>query len=315
MTNSQSDIFISIILPCYNEEKSLDAFFERIQPILHDIDNNWEIVCVNDGSTDKTLDILRSYSNEDARIKVINLARNFGKEAAMTAGIDKCNGQVVIPIDADLQDPPELIPDMVKLWREGYDVVLATRNGRKGESWIKKTTAAAFYKIIGKMAHIDIPANTGDYRLMDKKVIESIKGLTERNRFMKGLFAWPGFKTTSIYFDRDERYAGDTSWNYWKLWQFALDGIFSFTTMPLKIWTYIGGLISLSAFIYASILIVKTMIYGTDVPGYASLMVVMLLIGGIQLISLGVIGEYIARIYRETKARPTYIIDEDDRKR
>jgi glycosyltransferase involved in cell wall biosynthesis len=315
MIKLQSDIFISIILPCHNEEQSLDAFFERIQPILHDIDNDWEIVCINDGSQDKTLEILKSYSNEDARIKVINFARNFGKEAAMTAGIDKCNGQVVIPIDADLQDPPELIANMVELWREGYDVVLATRNSRKGESWIKKTTAAAFYKIIGKMANIDIPANTGDYRLMDRKVVESIKALTERNRFMKGLFAWSGFKTTTIYFDRDERYAGNTSWNYWKLWQFALDGIFSFTTMPLKIWTYIGGLISLSSFIYAIILIAKTMVYGTDVPGYASLMVVMLFIGGIQLISLGVMGEYIARIYRETKARPTYIIDEDNRKR
>lgn len=226
----------------------------------------------------------------------------------MTAGLDHASGEVVIPIDADLQDPPELIPEMIAKWREGYKVVLATRKSRR-ESWFKRNTALAFYSIMGRMSTVKIPKNTGDFRLMDRQVIEAMKLLPERTRFMKGLFAWAGFSTTVIYFDRPDREIGESKWNYPRLWNFALDGIFSFTTVPLKIWTYLGLIISFCSFIYGTFLIIRTLIHGSDVPGYASLMVVILFLGGIQLMSLGIIGEYIGRIYRETKRRPIYIIE------
>jgi glycosyltransferase involved in cell wall biosynthesis len=294
----------------YNEQQGIDAFFNRLQPILSGITAEWEIICINDGSQDETLELLKKHSNRESRIKIINFSRNFGKEAALTAGIDYCSGKAVIPIDADLQDPPEIIPEMVEKWKQEFKVVLATRKKREGETFLKKFTASSFYKIISKISDIDIPQNTGDFRLMDRQVIEAIKQLPERNRFMKGILSWPGFSTTTIYFDREARYAGTSAWGLWKLWQFALDGIFAFTSAPLKIWTYLGVIISLISFIYASFLVVRTMIHGVDLPGYASLMVVMLFLGGIQLISLGVIGEYISRIYNESKGRPIYIVGE-----
>lgn len=302
--------FISLVVPMYNESKVIDTFFNRVQPILDGINQSWEIICVNDGSKDTTIEDLKKHSNRDPRIKVIDFARNFGKEAALTAGLDYATGQLVIPIDADLQDPPELIPEMVGKWKEGYKVVLATRKQRAGETFMKKFTASMFYKFIGKISDHNIPANTGDFRLLDRQVVEAIKQLPERSRFMKGILSWPGFKTVTIYFDRDARAAGVSAWSFWKLWQFALDGIFAFTSAPLKVWTYIGLFISMISFIYAVFLIFNTLMQGVDVPGYASLMVVMLFLGGIQLISLGVIGEYISRIYRETKQRPIYIVNE-----
>ena len=292
----------------YNESEGLEQFFEVVIPILNEISQDWEIVCINDGSRDDTLEKLQAHHNRDPRIKVINFSRNFGKEAGTTAGIDFSRGKAVIPIDADLQDPPELIKEMVEKWREGYKVVLATRKQRGEDTWLKRNSALMFYRIISAMSEVDIPKNTGDFRLMDRQVVDTLKQLPEKTRFMKGIFAWLGFPTTTIYFDRPERFAGETSWNYWKLWRFALDGIFAFTTIPLQIWTYLGALISFASFIYASFLVVRTLAVGVDLPGYASTMVAILFLGGIQLISLGVIGEYVGRIYKEVKGRPIYIV-------
>ncbi len=307
-----SDFLISIIIPMKNESAGVEILFSRLEPILDSLaktGGKWEIICVNDGSNDNTLEILRAKSLVNPRVKVLSLSRNFGKEAALTAGLEYAKGDVVVPLDADLQDPPELIPEMVSQWKNGFKVVLATRKTRN-ESWMKRKSAGAFYNIMGRFSTVRIPKNTGDFRLIDRQVVEAVKLLPERTRFMKGLFAWAGFKTTTIYFDRPARFAGTTNWNYWKLWKFALDGIFSFSTFPLKIWTYIGVIISLISFLYGSFLIIRTLLYGSDVPGYASLMTVILFLGGIQLISLGIIGEYIGRIYRETKHRPLYVIEE-----
>lgn len=301
---------ISIVIPMYNESEGLKELFLRVTPILEQMTDNWEIICVNDGSKDDSLSQLISFHKSDPRIKIVNFSRNFGKEAALTAGIEHSNGKVVIPLDADLQDPPELIPQMVKKWTEGYKVVLATRSSRREEGWLKRTTANIFYKILGKISSVNIPANTGDYRLMDRQVVEALKSLPERTRFMKGIFAWLGFPTTTIFFERPERFAGKTSWNYWKLWKFALDGILSFTAVPLQIWTYIGAVISLISFLYGSFLVVRTIFFGVDVPGFASIMVCILFLGGVQLLSMGILGEYIGRIYHETKQRPLYIIEE-----
>ena len=310
LEDSQKNIpLLSLIAPMHNEEESMERFFNTIFPILENIDENFEIICIDDGSTDNTINMLKEYYQQDQRIKIISLSRNFGKEAATTAGLFAARGKAIIPIDADLQDPPELIPKFVEEWQKGYKVVIATRN-KRDESFFKRNTARLFYKVLAAMTKINIPANTGDYRLMDRKVVEAIKLLPERTRFMKGIFAWAGFPTACIYFDRPNRVEGTTSWNFPKLWSFALDGIISFTNIPLKIWTYIGALVSLSSFIYGSYIIISTFIYGIDQPGYASLMTVILFLGGIQLVSLGVIGEYIARIYKETKQRPLYVINE-----
>lgn len=299
---------LNIIAPFYNESANVDSFFARLQPILDGITKDWTITCIDDGSEDDTLQILTDYHKKDPRIHILHLSRNFGKEAALSAGIDYADSDAVIPIDSDLQDPPELIPDMIAKWLEGWDVVLATRKKRDGESYLKRATASLFYKCIGRMSSTPIPENTGDFRLLDKKVISILKQLKEKNRFMKGLFSWPGFKTTQIYFDRDCRAAGKSQWNYFKLWKLALDGIFSFSSFPLKVWTYLGTICSFSAFLYAIFLVVRTLLYGVDVPGYASIMAAVLFLGGIQLISLGVIGEYISRIYNETKGRPIYVV-------
>lgn len=299
---------ISLVAPMYNESEGLAEFFKTVIPILEQVSPHWEIVCVNDGSRDDTLQQLRESHARDPRIKVINFSRNFGKEAGTTAGIDFSRGKAVIPIDADLQDPPELILEMVAKWREGYKVVLATRRERKDDTWLKRNSALMFYRIISSMSEIEIPKNTGDFRLMDRQVVDTLKRLPEKTRFMKGIFAWLGFPTTTIFFDRPQRFAGQTSWNYWKLWRFALDGIFAFTTLPLQIWTYLGAVISLMSFVYATVLVLQTLAQGVEVPGYASMMVSILFLGGIQLISLGVIGEYVGRIYREVKGRPIYIV-------
>ena len=267
-------------------------------------------VDVNDGSRDDTLTKLKGWHTREPRIKILNFSRNFGKEAGTTAGIDYTTGKAVIPIDADLQDPPELIRAMVEKWREGFKVVLDTRSDRREDDWFKRHSALTFYRLISAMSEVSIPQNTGDYRLMDRQVVEALKRLPERTRFMKGIFAWLGFSTTTIYFERPQRFAGTTSWSFWKLWKLALDGIFSFTTLPLQVWTYLGAGISLLTFIYGSFLILRTLLVGTTVPGYASTMVAILFLGGIQLISLGVIGEYVGRIYREVKGRPIYIVEE-----
>lgn len=301
---------LSLVAPMYNESEVIDAFFNAVIPILNELAPHWEIVCVNDGSRDDTLAKLKGWHTREPRIKILNFSRNFGKEAGTTAGIDYTTGKAVIPIDADLQDPPELIRAMVTKWREGFKVVLATRSDRREDDWFKRHSALTFYRLISAMSEVSIPQNTGDYRLMDRQVVEALKKLPERTRFMKGIFAWLGFSTTTIYFERPQRFAGTTSWNFWKLWKLALDGIFSFTTLPLQVWTYLGAGISLLTFVYGSFLILRTLLIGTTVPGYASTMVAILFLGGIQLVSLGVIGEYVGRIYREVKGRPIYIVEE-----
>ncbi len=299
---------LSIVIPIYNEQDNLNTLFQRLEIALEPLALTYELVCVNDGSKDQSLAGLVAHHERNPIIKVVNLSRNFGKEIALSAGIDYATGAAVIPIDADLQDPPELIGMLVEKWREGYDVVYATRRSRQGETWLKKFTANAFYQTIDSMSPVYIPPNTGDFRLLDRRVVEALKQMPERNRFMKGMFAWVGYRQIAIPFDRDPRLMGQTTWNYWKLWNFALDGITSFSTLPLKVWTYLGLFISVLALIYAGFLILRTLIFGVDLAGYASLMVTTLFFGGIQLITLGVIGEYLGRVYEEVKARPLYFV-------
>ena len=300
---------ISIIAPCYNEEETIEPFLRRIEEILTQINEPYEIVFINDGSKDNTLNVLLNAKQNFKNIRIINFSRNFGKEAALTAGLDKARGEAAIPIDVDLQDPPELIKELVARWRAGYDVVLAKRANRTSDSFAKRVSADLFYKLNGKISNVDIPNNVGDFRLMSKRVVEALKQLPENQRFMKGLFAWVGFKTVVIEYVREKREAGQSSFNGWKLWNFALDGITSFSTLPLRIWLYIGALVSFLSFLYGSFIILKTLIFGVDLPGYASLAVIMLFLGGIQLIGIGILGEYIGRIYSESKRRPSYIIE------
>ncbi|MBD2091032.1 glycosyltransferase family 2 protein [Microcoleus sp. FACHB-1515] len=299
---------LSIVVPMHNEQDNLDYLFERLKDVLDRLNLSYEIICIDDGSRDRTLPLLVKHHYLDSRIKIISFSRNFGKEIALTAGIDYANGDAVIPIDADLQDPPELIEALIGKWREGYDVVYATRRSRLGESWLKRFTAGSFYRVIDKIGSITIPRDTGDFRLLDRRVVDVLKQLPERTRFMKGLFAWVGFRQTSILFDRQERYQGRSSWNYWRLWNFAVDGITSFSLLPLKVWSYVGILFSLLAFVYGTFLIIRTLILGADVPGFASIMVAVLFLGGVQLITLGILGEYLGRVYEEVKGRPLYLV-------
>ncbi|MEM7062776.1 MAG: glycosyltransferase family 2 protein [Cyanobacteria bacterium P01_B01_bin.77] len=301
---------LSIIVPLYCEESNVDPLFKRLETVACDLGVTYEIVCVDDGSQDTTLLQLIKHHRRNPAIKVVALARNFGKELALTAGLDYSQGQAVVPIDADLQDPPEYIQQLLEKWREGYDVVYAKRRNRSGETWFKKFSANGFYRVIGSMSQIPIPQDTGDFRLMDRRVVDALKQLPERTRFMKGLFAWVGYKQTFIVYDRDARHSGNTKWNYWKLWNFAIDGIVSFSSTPLRVWGYLGVMISALSFIYASFLIIRTLILGIDVPGYASLMVAILFLGGVQLVSLGIIGEYLGRVYEEVKQRPLYLVRE-----
>jgi len=298
---------ISLVIPFYNEGDTVLDFFKQIFPVVDSIKQyNFEFICVDDGSSDDTFANLLKI--KDARVKIIQLSRNFRKEAALTAGIDFATGDAVIPIDADLQDPPELIAAMLQKWEEGFEVVLAKRKSRSTDSWLKRNSAKCFYKIHNYLADFKIPDNVGDFRLMDRVVVDALKKLPERQRFMKGLFAWVGFKSTIVEYDRQMRISGKTKWNKWKLWNFALDGITSFSTLPLRIWSYLGVLFALIAFFYGSWIILRTFINGVDLPGYASLFVAVLFIGGIQLIGIGVLGEYLGRIYQETKQRPIYVV-------
>jgi glycosyltransferase involved in cell wall biosynthesis len=310
MPPDSGNVEISVVVPLYNEELNIDYLFERLLSVLSHLDMRYEIVCVNDGSKDNTIGCLIEHHHQNPRIKVVNLSRNYGKEIALSAGLDYANGNAVIPIDADLQDPPELIAELVEKWREGYDVVYATRRSRQGESWVKRFTANVFYRTIDGLSQVPIPRNTGDFRLLDRRVVDALKQMPERTRFMKGLFAWVGFKQTSVIYDRPSRYKGETKWNYWKLWNFAIDGITSFSFLPLKVWSYVGLLVAIPSFFYASFLVIRTLIYGIDFPGYASIMVAVLFLGGVQLVSLGVLGEYLGRVYEEVKGRPLYLVRE-----
>ena len=301
---------ISLVVPCHNESDNILALYTRVRAVMESVDRPWEIICINDGSTDDTLERLVTLHREDPRVIVLDLSCNFAKEAALAAGLDFARGDVAIPLDADLQDPPELIPELTAKWRDGYEVVNAVRISRDGESWIKRASAHAFYRIIKRMSTVNIPADTGDFRLISRPALEALKNLPERRRFMKGLFAWVGFKTASVYYHRETRHAGRTKWNYWRLWHFAVEGITSFSQVPLQLASYLGFLVSLLAFLYAITLIINTLVYGNPVNGYPSLMVTLLFLGGVQLMALGIIGEYLARIYEESKHRPVYLVRE-----
>lgn len=292
----------------HNEAEALPEFFARLLPALAATSESYEIVCVNDGSHDKTLEWLRDFQKKEPCLRVIDLSRNFGKEAALTCGIDHAAGQAVVPIDADLQDPPELIGEMLRLWRRGFDVVLAQRVDRSTDGFLKRKTAEWFYQLHNAMSDSRIPANVGDFRLMDRRVVEALKMLPERRRFMKGLFAWVGFRQATIPYVREARAAGSSKFSGWRLWNFAIEGITSFSTAPLRIWTYFGLCIAVLAFIFGLFIVGRTLFVGRDLPGYASLVTIVLFLGGIQLIGVGILGEYIGRIFGETKQRPIYIV-------
>ena len=303
---------ISLVVPFYNEEAGVARFFDRVEVALTPILERYrfEVVCINDGSRDRTLEMLKQERKDRNYIRIIDFSRNFGKEAAITAGLDFAKGDAVVPIDSDLQHPPELVLKMVEEWESGYEVVLARRTDRNTDRVIQKLTARAFYAVSQRISHIEIPADVGDFRLMDRKVVDAIRSLSETSRFMKGIFAWVGFRNTVIDYQVQPREQGNSRFNTWKLWNFALEGITSFSTVPLRIWTYIGGFVSVATFVYAVYLIIKTLIYGGDTPGYASLMVVILFSTGVQLIGIGVLGEYIGRVFSEVKKRPSYIVRE-----
>ena len=302
---------ISIIIPMYNEEESLPFLYDRLNKLADKIENyNVEFLFVNDGSKDKSLQIVKEFKKKDDRVCYLNLSRNFGKEVAMGAAFDYVRGDAVAIIDADLQDPPELILDMIKYYEDGYDDVHAKRRSRDGESWIKKYTSKKFYRVLQLVSRVPIQTDTGDFRLLSRRAIEALKSFPEKQRYTKGMFSLIGFKKKEIEFDRDPRVAGETKWNYLKLIDLAIEGITSFTVAPLRIATILGILCAGGSFIYIIFMLVKTLAYGIDVPGYASLVCIILMLGGIQLLCLGVIGEYIGRIFIEVKNRPLYFIDE-----
>jgi polyisoprenyl-phosphate glycosyltransferase len=300
---------VSILVPFYNEEEVIWPFYRSITRLIDDYtDERFEILCIDDGSRDNTLAHLQEVAAIDPRFRIIELSRNFGKEAALTAGIDAALGDAVIPMDADLQDPPDLVGTMISEWRAGADVVLARRRDRSVDSFLKRKTAAWFYQLHNRICSIPIPENVGDFRLMNRAAVDALRRLPEQQRFMKGLFAWVGFRTKIVEYSRQHRSAGKSKFSGWTLWNFALDGVTSFSTAPLRVWTYIGLGIAIVAFNYAAFIVIRTLFNGVDVPGYASLLVAVLFMGGLQLISIGILGEYIGRVYLETKRRPKYVI-------
>jgi polyisoprenyl-phosphate glycosyltransferase len=304
---------LSIITPVLNEESSILPFLQAIKHVSEGKEWQLEVLFIDDGSTDNTIDVIAKASQNYAFVRYIKLSRNFGKEAALTAGIDHAIGDAVIPMDVDLQDPPELIPKFVELWKKGYDTVYAVRTVRSKDSKMKRNSAKLFYKLFNKLSDYKIPENAGDYRLIDKKVVDAIKSMPERNRFLKGLFAWPGYKSIGINYERPARFAGKTKFNYWKLWNFGLDGLVSFSTWPLRVWSYIGASIAFLSFIYVAIIVLKVLIFGKDLPGYASLMSAIMFFGGLQLLSMGILGEYVSRMFMESKNRPIYLVQFDSK--
>lgn len=302
---------VSILIPAYNEEEVLPMLFKRLDALAEDnTAYRFEFLFVNDGSRDKTLEMIQSQAKKDYRISYVNFSRNFGKETAMLAGFDYAKGDAVVNIDADLQDPPELIGEMLKYWEEGYDDVYAKRRSRAGESWLKKFTSRSYYRVLQHSTRIPIQVDTGDFRLMSRRFVDALQKFRESDRYTKGMYSWVGFKKKEILYDRDPRAAGTTKWNYAKLINLAIDGITSFTTAPLRISTYIGAFVSLIAFIYIAYLLIRPFFGVPTVPGYASTLAVILFLGGVQLLSLGIIGEYVGRIFNETKARPLYFVEE-----
>ena len=305
---------LSIIVPVKNEEEAVPLCIERVRAVLEGLTDpagsSWEMLFIDDGSTDGTLDALTAAHAADPRIRALSLSRNFGKEAALSAGLDHARGRAVVPMDVDLQDPPEVLGAMLGKWREGHEIVYGVRNNRESDSLPKRLTADLYYRAHNWLSADKIPEHAGDFRLLDRKVVDVIRQMPERNRFMKGLFAWAGFRQASVTYTRVPRQVGQTKFNYWKLWTFALDGITSASTVPLRVWSYLGGTVALLALAFAIFIMVRTLILGVNVPGYASLMVAILFLGGLQLLSLGILGEYVGRILVETKARPLYVVRE-----
>jgi glycosyltransferase involved in cell wall biosynthesis len=301
-------VLMSIVVPVYNEQDAIPLFDTAVRAALNNEENlELEFVFVNDGSRDGTLHALLALRDRHADVSIVDLSRNFGKEAALTAGLDHCGGDVVVPMDVDLQDPPELLPDLIAQWRRGFDVVLARRTSRKSDSLMKRWCASAFYRMHNFVSEPEIVENVGDFRLMDRTVIEALKRLPESRRFMKGLFAWVGFRHAVVPYERPSRSSGSSKFNGWRLWNLALEGVTSFTTAPLRVWTYIGGIAALLSFAYGTYLVLRVLIRGIDVPGYASVFVAVVFLGGLQLLGIGVIGEYLGRTYVESKGRPVYI--------
>jgi len=301
---------LSVIVPVYNEEAVLPAFHRRLLAAVADTVGGFEVIYVDDGSSDGTGSVLTQFRALDARTGILRLSRNFGKEQAMSAGLHRARGAATVVIDADLQDPPELIPSMLSAWRAGADVVNMRRRRRAGEHWLKRTTAHSFYRIINRLSDVPIPVDTGDFRLLSRRAVNALNDLPERNRFMKGLFAWIGFTQRTIDYDREPRAAGSSKWRYWQLWNFALEGITGFSIAPLKVATYVGFLTALGAFIYASYVFVRTLVLGDPVPGFPTLIVMISFLGGLQLMAIGVLGEYLGRLFIETKRRPLYLTQE-----
>lgn len=308
-TQLAGHVELSLVIPVFNEAPTIDLFIARVTGLFkNEALVGLEMVFANDGSTDGTLELLLEHQKTDPRIRIVDLSRNFGKEAALTAGLQAAKGQVVVPIDADLQDPPEVILQMIALWRQGYEVVLGHRVSRETDSWAKKTSANWFYRLHNRISDQPLPKDVGDFRLMDRCVVDALQTLPESRRFMKGLFAWVGFRTTHVDYERPERVAGASKFNGWRLWNFALEGITSFSTDPLKVWTYLGLFVSVVSFAFAIFIVLRTVITGVDVPGYASLMVAVTFLGGLQLVGIGVLGEYLGRTYIESKRRPVYLV-------
>jgi polyisoprenyl-phosphate glycosyltransferase len=307
-TETTSNKILSVVAPAYNEEAGLDEFYSRLVNAVKSLDVELEIIYVNDGSHDNTLEIMSKQHEKDSRITIIDLSRNFGKEIALTAGLDHVTGDAVVVIDTDLQDPPELIPKLVEQWHNGFDVVNAKRIKRKGESTFKKVTSYLYYRFLYQLSDIKIPKDTGDFRLLSRSALDALLELREKHRYMKGLFAWVGYKQTEITYERDERYAGETKWNFFGLLNLAFEGLTSFSVVPLRIASMLGILSAFAALIFAIIIIVKKLMFGDPVAGYPSLVVLITFIGGIQLLALGIIGEYLGRVFNETKNRPLYLV-------
>ena len=310
LPTSTSTCVLSVVVPCFNEEEVLPIFHARLVAALAGIEGGWEVVYINDGSKDGTLGILQALQLADPAVGFAALSRNFGKEAAMSAGLRLARGQAVVVIDADLQDPPELIPDMLKAWAQGADVVNMKRRSRQGETWFKKASAHWFYRVINGLSEVPIPADVGDFRLLSRRSVEALNQLPENNRFMKGLFAWIGYAQVTLDYDRHARAAGETKWPYFKLFNFAIEGITGFSVVPLRLASYAGFLTALGAFIYALVFLVKTLTIGESVKGFPTLIVTILLMGGLQLMAMGIIGEYLGRLFMESKRRPLYLLDE-----
>lgn len=305
-------MLISIIVPCYNEQETLKVFYEEIRKVINSLSQyNFELLFIDDGSSDKTYEIISGFAKKDLRVRYISFSRNFGKEAAIYAGFSKANGDLVAVMDADMQDPPDLLPNMINiLINQDYDSVATRRISRKGEPPIRSFFAHMFYKMINRMSNLDIVDGARDYRLMTRKVVDSILALKEYHRFSKGIFGWVGFKTKWIEYENIQRIAGETKWSFWKLFRYAIEGIVAFTTIPLRIATFLGFGVSTASFIYLCYLIIKTVVKGVDIPGYASMIVIVSFIGGVELLAIGILGEYLSRTYMEVKSRPIFLIKE-----